>query len=783
MPRFGVFLCRCDGNISNTVNVGRLEEHFKRTCVVDTDQHLCSLQGQQKIRNSIREHQLQGVVIAACSPNNHGKTFRKCLSDTGLNPYLLELANIREQCSWVTKGQKNATRKAQDLVNASIQRLQHAEPLSEFRVGVTKAALVAGGGIAGITAALSLADNGIKTYLVEREPSIGGNTVRIGKVFSPHKMVEECAMCSLSPLMNDVFQHPHIKLLTNAEITSVIGTAGRFSVDVRIKPRCVSERCTSCGECAAVCPVEVADWWNANTRNRKAIYKPFPQAVPDRYVIDDAHCIKCGKCTKACKSNAIELEANPSLQKLKVGAIVLATGHDEFDPSLRPELGYARFDDVITQLELARIIGVNGPTNGELLRPSDGSKPSKIIMIQCVGSRDEKPNGLRYCSSVCCMVALKHANYISDYSPGTQISVLYTDIRTPGIYENYYRHVQDKGVRFIRGRASEVKQRAGKLFVSVEDTLRSRCVELEADLVVLSTGVMPSKGTVELAQKLGIELSEDLFVKEKHPKLEGASTNVKGVYVCGTAQGPKDVTYSVLQADAASLEALSLVGRESLSIEPVTAFVKDTCNGCGICVRHCRNNAIKIVDRAAIVDPMLCTGGGACIHACPTGALDLHNSTEAQLEASIRGMLSGKEKDEIRNLAFLDSKIGYAAADNIGASKLQYPSSVRIINVPSVLRLAPRHIELSFKLGADGVFIGQGFEAESCGENFESVESKLNDLSNNVTQLGIDPARLKIYRVYIPHFVGLHKRLMQFDASIRRNGNQPSTEHAEQSEA
>ncbi len=773
MSRFGVFLCRCDGNISNTVNVDRLAKHFAPTCTVEVDQHLCSLQGQQKIKSSIQKNGLQGVVVAACSPNNHGKTFRKCLSDTGLNPYLLELANIREQCSWVTEDQKSATRKARDLINTAVQRLQYAEPLSEFHVGVTNAALVVGGGIAGITAALSLAKNGITTYLAEMRPSIGGNMVRIGKVFSPHKMVEDCSMCSLSPLMNDVYEHPNIKLLTNAEITNVIGTAGRFSVDIRIKPRGVNEHCTSCGECAKVCPIEVADWWNANTLKRKAIYKPFPQAVPDRYVIDGEKCVKCGKCSKACKSNATDLEAEPSLKKVNVGAIVLATGHEGFDPLLRPEFGYGRFKDVITQLELARIIGVNGPTNGELLRPSDRTKPSKIVMIQCVGSRDEKPHGLRYCSSVCCMVALKHANYISDYSPNTQITVLYTDIRTPGIYENYYRHVQEKGVRFIRGRASEVQQKDGKLYVSVEDTLRSQCVELDADLVVLSTGVMPSKGTIELAQKLGIELSEELFVKEKHPKLEGASTNIKGIYVCGTAQGPKDITYSVLQADAASLEALSLIGQESLSIEPISAFVKDSCNGCGICVRHCKNNAIKIVDRAAVIDPMLCTGGGSCVHACPMGALDLHNSTEAQLEASIRGMLAEKTKGEIRNVAFLDSKIGYAAADNIGASKLQYPSSVRIISVPSVLRLAPRHIDLAFKLGADGVFIGQGFEAESCGESFESVEAKLNTLSASVAQLGIDPSRLKIYRVYIPHFVGLHKRLMQFDESIRQS-DEPS---------
>jgi heterodisulfide reductase subunit A-like polyferredoxin/coenzyme F420-reducing hydrogenase delta subunit len=768
VSRFGVFTCRCDGNISNAINVDQLNEIFTRSAVVDSDQHLCSLQGQQKIKKAIRKHNLDGVVIAACSPNNHGKTFRSCLRDAGLNPYLIEFANIREQCSWVTDDSEGATTKARDLVQASLQRLQHAESLSDFRVDVTNAALVVGGGIAGISAALALAENGVKTYLVEKEPSIGGNTVRVGKVFSPHKMVEECAMCSLSPLMNNVYENRNIELLTDAEIANVNGTAGHFNIDVKIKPRSVSERCTSCGECAPVCPVEVSDWWNANTQNRKAIYKPFPQAVPDKYTIDIEQCIRCGKCVKACKSDAIDLEAKASLRKIVVGAIILATGHDEFDPALRPEYGYGRLKDVVTQLELARIIGVNGPTNGELLRPSNGKPPKRIVMIQCVGSRDEKPHGLPYCSSVCCMVAMKHANYIRDYFPETEITVFYTDIRAPGIYENYYRQVQEKGVKFIRGRASDVKQKDGRLYVSSEDTLRSQCVELDADLVVLSTGIKPSRGTVEVGETLGVELTDNLFVKEKHPKLEGASTNIKGIFVCGTAQGPKDITYSVLQADAAALEALSLVGQECVSVEPLTAFIKDNCNGCGMCVRQCKNNAIKMMDRRATVDPMLCTGGGACVHVCPAGALDLHGSTEAQLEASIRGVLAGKGKHEIRNIAFLDSKIGYAAADNIGESRLRYPPSIRIVSVPSVLRLAPQHIELAFQMGADGVFIGQGFEAESCGESFESVQTKLNDLSTQVAQLGVDPARLKIYRVYIPHFVGLHKRLMQFDDNIKR---------------
>ncbi len=546
----GVFLCKCGGNISDTVDIERLKSSIDAK-VVKEFENLCSVKCQKNIRDIILEEELDRVVIAACSPITHEKTFRNHVAP--LNPYLLEMANIREQCSWVHSDVDKATDKAISLTNAAIERVQYARPLDTIVRKTKKSAAVIGGGISGITAALSLAKQGIKVHIIEEKPTVGGNMIKIGKVFSPEKLAEECALCLFNPLINEAVQHKNIDIITNAELKSSERKAGNFNLLVEKKPTFVEvDKCIACGKCAEVCPVDVPNEWNENLMMRKAIYKPFPQSVPDVYTIDEKHCIQCGKCQKVCTMNAIDLKMKGEIMPLNVGSVVIATGHKGFDLKKRPEYGYERYDDVITQMELARIMGVNGPTNGKLLKPSDGKVPRRVVMVQCAGSRDDKPEGKRYCSKVCCMVALKHASFIRRYYPDTEIIICYTDMRTPGMYENYFRYVQSKEIKLIRGRPGDIAKKGDAIIVRVEDTLNGEPLEIETDMVVLSEAMEPSEGTLKVADTLNVGLTEDLFVKEKHPKIKPVATDIEGIYVCGTAQGPKDITDSVSQANAAA---------------------------------------------------------------------------------------------------------------------------------------------------------------------------------------------------------------------------------------
>ncbi|HTX43522.1 MAG TPA: CoB--CoM heterodisulfide reductase iron-sulfur subunit A family protein, partial [Methanocella sp.] len=488
-------------------------------CVEDYP-YLCSAEGQALIKDRINKLGLERVVVAACSPNIHVQTFKECVEEAGLNPFLLDIANIREQCAWVPS--EDATGRAIDIVRSSIYGVRQAAPLENITIEAERSVAVIGGGIAGMTAALALAKQGIRVHIIETSPTLGGNMVKIGKVFSPDQLTEECAMCSLSPIMSEVAKNKRIFVKTLSRVSGLKGHAGDFTVTIESEPEYVDrKKCTSCGQCARVCPVKVEDEWNAGLCRHKAIYKPFPQAVPATYTIDGSACKKCGSCVKACGAGAIDLEAVPRTETLHVGAIIMATGHRELDPSDKSELGYGRLDGVITQTELARVLAVNGPTAGRLEDPSTGKAPQRVVMIQCVGSRDEKPGSIPYCSKICCMVALKHANYIKDHFPGTEVYICYTDLRATGTYENYYREVQKKGVKFIRGRVGEVFQ-DGMLVVRVEDTLGGGPMELEADMVVLSCALEPSAGTVQTAKALGIGLTPEFFVKEKHPKLDPA---------------------------------------------------------------------------------------------------------------------------------------------------------------------------------------------------------------------------------------------------------------------
>jgi len=757
--KVGVFLCRCGGNISDIVNMEDLKSSVNAE-LVEEFENLCSLNGCKIIRDSVIKKGLDRVVIAACSPVTHEKTFQDYIKP--LNPYLMDMANIREHCSWVHNDKKKASKKAKILINASIEKVKQAQAVDPILCQTPKTAAVIGGGIAGISAALSTAKQGIKTYLIEKKPSIGGNMVKIGKVFSPVKLAEECGMCLLNPILNEIIWNSNIDILTNTKVLSSERRAGNFNLLVEKGPQYVNkEKCISCGKCSEVCPVEVPDFWNDGLSTRKAIYKPFSQSYPDTYTIDMESCKCCGKCVEICTMGAIDLHDESEIIPLNVGSVVIATGHKNLDPKLRPEYIYETSKNVITQNELARIMGVNGPTKGELKLLSNGKIPKKVIMIQCVGSRDEKPNGHRYCSKVCCMVALKNANIIKNKYPNTEVIICYTDIRTPGMYEKYYKHGQENGIKLIRGRPGEIIKKEDSLIVKVENTLKKEFLEIETDMVVLSTAIEPSEGTKEIAKTMDIGLTEDLFIKEDHPKIKPVSTDIKGVYVCGTAQGPKDITESIIQANAAASK-VSEIMNNGLEIEPFIAEIdQEKCSLCEDCISTCKYKAMSVKDNKIFIDPMSCSGCGKCLTVCQTQAINIHGNIDEKIFATIAGMLKGKKEGEKRILVFLD-QVGYTAADNIGVNRVSYPESIYIIKVHSVNRVMAKHIIYGLKNGADGVFIG-----EYPGHlMYHEIEKKINQIRKEIAKQGIDPEKLQFSNVYIPYFRGLAEKFKKFDDKL-----------------
>ena len=762
--RIGVFLCHCGGNISDYVDLDEIEKELSENgeiCSIKHHQNLCSLEGKKIIKDQILREDLDRVVISACSKITHGTTFQKYIKP--LNPYLYEMPNIREQCSWVTNDKKEATDKALSLINSAVESVKYNEPLKKIPTTVKNSVLVVGAGISGITTANSLAKQGMKVTLIEKRPAVGGAMIQVGKVFTPDKMSEDCAACLLNPVINEMVQNENITLLTNTVLEKSERHSGNFDVILRKKPDYVdTDKCTSCGKCTNVCPTYALDEWNEGLNNRKAIYKPFPQAVPSTYTLDDESCVKCGACLKVCPTNAISLDAIDELISLTVGSVVIATGHQRYDTFKRPEYGHEFYEDVLSQMQLARLMGINGPTNGHLQVPSTGKTPERIVMIQCVGSRDQKPEGHKYCSKVCCMVALKNANLIKSHYPDTEVIICYTDIRTPGVYEKYYKYVQDNGIQLIRGRPGEVAREDDHMLVRLEDTITKEKLEIPTDLVVLSAALEASEGTVNAAKTLGVPLTDDNFIKEKHPKMQPVATDIEGVFVCGTAQGPKDITDSIIQANTAATKISELVNG-GLEVEPFIATINvKKCVLCGKCIENCRYQALTLNNNSIRVGPIACTGCGDCIITCPEEAISILGQSDEKLEANIKGLLKNKKDDEQVIIAFLDD-IGNVSANNMGINRVECPSSVRIINVPFVNRVKYRHIKYALTHGADGVFLGEypdNFKHDEIRENVKIMKKHLEED-------GINPERLIIHSVFIPYFRGLARQFTEFDETLK----------------
>ena len=650
--RVGVYVCHCGVNVGGVVNCPEVAEYAKTlpNVVIAKDyKYMCSDPGQSLIQEDIKEHNLNRIVVAACSPRLHEPTFRRCVEEAGLNKFLFEFANLREQDSWVHMTQPaEATAKAKDLTRMAVAKARLLEPLEASKVAVDKKCLVIGGGVAGIQSALDLADMGFKTYVVERNPTIGGRMGQLDKTFP----TLDCSMCILAPKMVDTSKHENIELITYAEVKEVDGYIGNFTVKVEKKPRYVKEEdCTGCGQCQEVCPIEIPNYYDEGVGMVRAAYIPFPQAVPLCATIDKNYCIDCGLCETVCGPEAIDRDMEPEEIELHVGTIIAATGYDPYDPTEKYEYGYGRYTNVITAMEIERMINASGPTGGHVQKPSDGKEPKRVAFIHCVGSRDEQI-GKSYCSRVCCMYSMKNAQLCIDHEPDTEVTCYYMDIRSFGKgFEEFYKTSQEKyGIEFIRGKPAQIFENDDlTLTIRAEDTLLGKVTEYTYDLVVLSVGLEHSAGSDELRQTLGLSRSADGFYMEAHPKLRPVDTLTDGVYIAGVAQGPKDIPDAVAQGSAAASRASIPMAKGEVEIEPITADTDTTvCGACEVCVELCPFGAVSIegegADKHAAINVALCKGCGTCVGACPSGAMNQNHFKTEQIMAQIAAALEDVAK-------------------------------------------------------------------------------------------------------------------------------------------
>ncbi|MFX0058736.1 MAG: hydrogenase iron-sulfur subunit [Candidatus Hodarchaeota archaeon] len=771
--KIGLFICDCGKNISGVIDNQSLINHFKEypDVIVIGDQYLCSESGLTKITEEIKENKIDRVVIAACSFKLHGLLFRKTIEKAGINRFLISFANVREQNSWVHSDEpEKATRKAIDQINMAIEQVKLLEPLKVQFASIAPKTLIIGGGIAGIKAALIIADAGYKVYLVERDLTIGGHMALFDKTFP----TLDCSICILGPLMTEVKDHENIELLTYSEVERVEGYVGNFDVTIKKNPRfIVEENCVGCFDiCREVCPIDVKDTFYP----RKAIDVPYPQAIPLYPNILEEYCIGCKVCEQACDRDAIDFEQKPEKIIVNVGSIIVATGFKTFDPSLLGELNYQKYADVITTMQMERLLNNDGPTHGKVIRPSNGQIPRKVSFILCVGSRNDVIHR-DYCSQVCCNVAIKEAVLLKKEYPDVKITIYYNDIRAMGKNcEEFYNRAREVfGIRFIKSNISAILKsdlsEQGELLIRGEDVIDNKIFENATDLVVLAIGIEPAEGTEALSQILNLSLDPYGFLLEKHLKIKPSETSINGIFLAGAIQGPKDIPNSIGQAESAAAKVIALISKGKVELDPhIVQFNPDECDLCRLCENVCIYNALKIENKHLNIIQANCTGCGACAAMCHTDALYIPGFTKAQIKTQIES-ITGKKSESPLIIAFLCNWCSYLGADLAGTSKITYPTNLRSILVMCAAMLNPSMVFEAFFRGADGVLI-MGCHPQDChyDTGFIKASTRFESISEMLIQTGINEKRVKIVSISAGEGEKFAQEISKFKNDIEKLG-------------
>jgi heterodisulfide reductase subunit A len=771
--KIGVFLSDCGKQLSEILDFNALIDFVQKipnVALVARSSEFWRGQGLKTILDAVKNGKINRVVVAESLPKLSEVKIVQAVEKAGFNPYLVEVIDLRDHCALPHQDTPlEATEKAKAMLLAAIERAKLSEPIEKLEFPALKSVLVIGGGIAGMQAAVDLADLGFEVHLIEKTPFLGGLAARAGRFFP----TDDCAICIQSPASDiKTITHtsrkcvyrsgfteiPKLNILTNARVTKVEGVPGNYKVTIEKKPRYVNEqKCVQCDLCTTVCPVEVPDEYNAKLKTRKAIYINVPTVYPPAYAIDEKVCKfqDCAKCVEVCPTNAIKLDEESKQVTLNVGSIIVATGFQEYDSSVIKEYHYGEYPDVITNLELARMIDGFGPTESLIIRPSNRKQAKKIVMIQCVGSRDRRWNP--YCSSICCMISLKHAMLIKSAYPETDITICYIDIRTTGReHEYYYERAREMGIKFVKGRPTEIMRDPEKnmLIVDVEDQISRRFLELEADLVVLASAMVPAEGTKELAEILGLELSEDGFFKEYNAKLRPTETKLRGIFLCGGATFPKDAPTSSLQAHSAAIRAAKFLNKGKIVKDRKTAVVNEEyCGDCEFCPVTCPYNAITLVPKeeghfVAQVSELLCEGCGICVGTCPLGAIELRHFKPSQMLAQMRALMSINGTSKPLILAICCSECGHTAVDSSGMAMMRYPANVRVMKVPCTGFLQIHHFLKAFEAGAQGVMV-VGCKSDGCHYEVgvKKAEKKVKLAKTLLKEYGIEPERLEMFNM------------------------------------